>query len=194
MNGMEKITARMEADASRALDELNEQTERQLRALRAESEERAENERRTRAGRARSAAGERYERLCSAAEMESRKLMLESRRQVLDEAYALALDKLCAMERGQYIELLLRLLKSTASGGETLVLSRADHDAVGKELAERASRELGLQLTLSETCAPIRAGFVLESRDYNVNCAMETLLFLSRGKTERGAAERLFGA
>ena len=30
MNGMEKITARMEADAARSLKELEEQTERQL--------------------------------------------------------------------------------------------------------------------------------------------------------------------
>ena len=36
------------------------------------------------------------------------------------------------------------------------------------------------------------AGIVLVSRDCDVNCSFETLLALSREKTERGAAKLLF--
>ncbi len=194
MNGMEKITARMETDAARALEALNAQTDSRLRTLRQESEARAERERRQLSERAQAAAQERYERLCSAAEMETRKLRLAARQQVLDEAYALALKQLCALPREDYLALLLRLLKNTASGGEELVLSRADRDVIGETLVSRAEHELGLRLTLSDRCAPIRGGFLLSGRDYDVNCALETLLALSREKTERGAAEFLFGA
>ena len=41
MNGMEKITARMKDDAARSIEELNEQTERELQRLREESAARA---------------------------------------------------------------------------------------------------------------------------------------------------------
>ena len=59
MNGMEKITARMEADAARALEALNAQTDSRLRTLRQESEARAERERRQLSERAQAAAQER---------------------------------------------------------------------------------------------------------------------------------------
>ena len=185
MNGMEKITARMEADAARSLSELNGQTERQLREMRQESEKRAEQEREALSQRAKQAAQERYERLCSAAEMETRKLTLSAQQAVLAEAYDRALEK--------YLDLLVHLLKRAVSTGtEELLLSQKDHDAIGCELTERANRELGTSLTLSDRCADIRAGFLLVSRECDVNCSFETLLALSRERTERGAAELLF--
>ena len=151
MNGMEKITARMEADAARSLSELNGQTERQLREMRQESEKRAEQEREALSQRAKQAAQERYERLCSAAEMETRKLTLSAQQAVLAEAYDCALEKLCGMPKEKYLDLLVHLLKRAVSTGtEELLLSQKDHDAIGRELTERANRELGTSLTLSE--------------------------------------------
>ena len=193
MNGMEKITARMKEDAARSLSELNAQTEQELRRIREESAARAEKERETAGGRAHLAAQERYERLCSAAEMETRKLTLSAQQEVLAEAYDRALEMLCGMPKEKYLDLLIHLLKRAASTGtEEILLSQKDHDTLGQELTERANRELGTHLTLSEKCADIRAGFLLVSRECDVNCSFETLLALSRERTERGAAELLF--
>ena len=193
MNGMEKITARMEADAQRALEALHEETERQLAALREESETRAGQERIAAAEKADQAARERYERLCSAAEMETRKLTLRAQQEVLSEAYDLALRELCEMPEEKYLDLLVHLLKRAVSTGrEEILLSQRDRDALGQELLARANRELGTSLTLSQKCAPIRAGFLLSSRECDVYCSFETLLALSRERTERGAAQILF--
>ena len=193
MNGMEKIAARMEADAQRALEALHEETERQLAALREESETRAGQERIAAAERADQAARERYERLCSAAEMETRKLTLRAQQEVLSEAYDLALKELCEMPEEKYLDLLVHLLKRAVSTGkEEIVLSQKDREKIGQALAERANRELGTNLTLASECAPIRAGFLLSSRECDVNCSFETLLALSRERTERGAAQILF--
>ena len=193
MNGMEKITARMKEDAARSLSELNAQTEQELRRIREESAARAEKERETAGARAHLAAQERYERLCSAAEMETRKLTLSAKQKVLAETYDRALEKLCGMPKEKYLDLLVHLLKRAVSTGtEELLLSQKDHDAIGRELTERANRELGTSLTLSDRCADIRAGFLLVSRECDVNCSFETLLALSRERTERGAAELLF--
>ena len=193
MNGMEKIAARMEADAQRALEALHEETERQLAALREESETRAGQERIAAAERANQAARERYERLCSAAEMETRKLTLRAQQEVLSEAYDLALKELCEMPEEKYLDLLVRLLKRAVSTGkEEIVLSKKDREEIGQVLAERANRELGTNLTLAPESADIRAGFLLSSRECDVNCSFETLLALSREKTERRAAQILF--
>ena len=112
MNGMEKITARMKEDVARSLSELNAQTEQELRRIREESAARAEKERETAGGRAHLAAQERYERLCSAAEMETRKMALAARQEVLGETYVRALDILCSMPREDYLALLIKLLRA----------------------------------------------------------------------------------
>ena len=193
MNGMEKITARMKEDAARSLSELNAQTEQELRRIREESAARAEKERETAGGHAHLAAQERYERLCSAAEMETRKLTLSAKQKVLAETYDRALEILCSMPREQYLSLLVRLLKAAGGkGNEKIALSAKDRDEMGETLVERANKELNAHYTLAGEAADIRAGLVLISEECDVNCSFETLLALSREKTERGAAKLLF--
>lgn len=193
MNGMEKITARMKEDAARSLSELNAQTEQELRRIREESAVRAEKERETADERAHLAAQERYERLCSAAEMETRKLTLSAKQEVLAETYDRALEILCSMPREEYLSLLVRLLKAAGGkGDEKIALSAKDRDEIGETLVERANKELNAHYTLAGEAADIRAGLVLVSIDCDVNCSFETLLALSREKTERGAAKLLF--
>lgn len=193
MNGMEKITARMKEDAARSLSELNAQTEQELQRIREEGAQRAEKERTAADERAKLAAQERYERLCSAAEMETRKLTLSARQEVLEETYRRALDILCSVPHEEYIALLVRLLKTAGGrGDETIALNERDRSEIGAALVERANKELNARYTLSEKAADIRAGFVLVGADCDVNCSFETLLALSRERTERGAAKLLF--
>ena len=193
MNGMEKITARMKEDAARSLSELNAQTEQELRRIREESAARAEKERETAGARTHLAAQERYERLCSAAEMETRKLTLSAKQKVLAETYDRALEILCSMPREEYLSLLVRLLKAAGGkGDEKIALSAKDRDEIGETLVERANKELNAHYTLAGEAADIRAGLVLISEECDVNCSFETLLALSREKTERGAAKLLF--
>lgn len=193
MNGMEKITARMKEDAARSLSELNAQTEQELRRIREESAARAEKERETAGGHAHLAAQERYERLCSAAEMETRKLTLSAKQEVLAETYDRALEILCSMPREEYLSLLVHLLKAAGGkGDEKIALSAKDRDEMGETLVERANKELNAHYTLAGEAADIRAGLVLICKECDVNCSFETLLALSREKTERGAAKLLF--
>ena len=193
MNGMEKITARMKEDAARSLSELNAQTEQELRRIREESAARAEKERETAGGHAHLAAQERYERLCSAAEMETRKLTLSAKQEVLAETYDRALEILCSMPREEYLSLQVHLLKAAGGkGDEKIALSAKDRDEMGETLVERANKELNAHYTLAGEAADIRAGLVLISEECDVNCSFETLLALSREKTERGAAKLLF--
>ena len=167
MNGMEKITARMKEDAARSLSELNAQTEQELRRIREESAARAE--------------------------METRKLPLSAKQKVLAETYDRALEILCSMPREEYLSLLVRLLKAAGGkGDEKIALSAKDRDEIGETLVERANKELNAHYSLAGEAADIRAGLVLISKECDVNCSFETILALSREKTERGAAKLLF--
>ena len=109
------------------------------------------------------------------------------------ETYDRALEILCSMPREEYLSLLVRLLKAAGGkGGEKIALSAKDRDEMGETLVERANKELNAHYTLAGEAADIRAGLVLISKECDVNCSFETLLALSREKTERGAAKLLF--
>ena len=72
MDGIEKITARIRADADAELSQLREQTEAQILEIQTQSKTQADQERTAILARGRRAAEERLERLKSAAQLERR--------------------------------------------------------------------------------------------------------------------------
>lgn len=140
MNGIEKITARISADAQQEIDQLKAQTQQQVDAILADSAAQAERLSQETLARGRKAAEERLERLQSAAQMETRKLKLAAKQEVLAEAFDLALNKLCSMPDEQYVALLAELaVKASTTGKEKLIFSQRDRSRVGKQVVVAAN-------------------------------------------------------
>ena len=135
MGGIEKITAKIAQDAQAEISRLMAEADEKVGAIQAEARAQAQREAAEIEARGRSAAGERLERLSSASQMERRKLELAAKQEVLGEAFALALEKLCTLPEQEYIALLTRLaLEASSSGKEQLILSQKDRAAVGKQV------------------------------------------------------------
>ena len=67
-----------------------------------------------------------------------RKLALAAKQEVLGEAFDLALEKLCTLPDGEYIELLTRLaVEASSTGREQLVFSPKDRARIGKQPGDR---------------------------------------------------------
>ena len=135
MEGIEKITARIAQDAQAEISRLTAETEEKVQAVLTNAAAQAQQEANEIVEKGRMAASERLERLSSAAQMERRKLELAAKQEVLGEAFALALEKLCTLPEQEYIALLTRLaLEASSSGKEQLILSQKDRAAVGKQV------------------------------------------------------------
>ena len=194
MDGIEKITRRIEQDIQTEIDELTAQTRQKANELSARYAAQAAQESQAILARGEQAAAERLERLESAAGLERRKLLLASKQQVLGEAFALALDRLCSLPEKEYIDLLAKLAaKASQTGKEQLLFSAEDRSRVGKQVVMAANELLGSgMLTLSEHTRSIRGGFVLSDDEVEVNCTFETLVRLQREKLEKEVADILF--
>ena len=143
MDGMEKITARIQEDADREIAAMNAQTDGQIAALQAQAQAQAEQERQTILARGQRAAAERLERLKSAAQMERRKLELAAKQEVLSEAFDQALERLCTLPDEEYIQLLTALvLRAVATGREQLIFSQKDRSRIGKAVVVAANEML----------------------------------------------------
>lgn len=192
MNGLERITSRIEAEAQSEIDGILDagkaETQRIVDSWRA----RIDAETRDLADKNEKAAQEREERLKSAAEMDARKTILAAKQEMVDEAYALALDKLCSLGEGEKVKLLAGLLsRASSTGTEEAIFSETDQ-SVGAKAIEQANAASGKHMTLAKETAPIRGGFILRDQNVEVNCAFETLVRLQKAETAGAVAKLLF--
>lgn len=164
MEGIEKITARIAQDADAEIARLNQQTQEQIREMQDKAQAQADRERADILARGRRAADERLERLKSAAGMETRKLELAMKQEVLSQAFDQALDQLCALPDAEYVELLTRLvLEASSTGKEQLVFSPKDRARVGKQVVVAANEAMvkGVVPDLPEAITETKVGAFL---------------------------------
>ena len=193
MNGIEKITQRIASDAQAEVDRILGEARDEAARITANYRAQADAEAQELADKNERAAAEQEERLISAAQMKASRLQLAAKQEMVEKAYIQALDKLCAMPKEQYVDVLAKLLVEASSNGkEEAVFSKEDREQVGKAAVEKANQLSGKQLRLSEETQPIRGGFILKDKNVEVNCTFETLVRLQKAETAGAVVKTLF--
>ena len=143
MNGIEKITARIETDMKAEVEAILKDAETKAAAVRAEYEAKAKAEAEAAAQVGREAAARQLERLESAAKMDAKKELLAAKQACLDEAFEAARKKLLSLPEEEYVELLAKLaVKAAKTGREELIFSAADRERVGAKVVSKANAML----------------------------------------------------
>jgi V/A-type H+-transporting ATPase subunit E len=143
MDGIEKITARINADMDQEIAQIKASAQKQSDEVLADAKAQSQRLQEEIVTRGQKAADERLERLQSAAQMETRKLNLAAKQEVLDEAFDLALKKLCSLPDDEYVALLTALaVKASSSGKEKLIFSQKDRSRIGKQVVVAANEAL----------------------------------------------------
>jgi V/A-type H+-transporting ATPase subunit E len=198
MNGIEKITARINADAAQEIESVTTRAEEQIKSINENYEYVAQQAYFTVMSNGKAAAQTRLERLASADTMNGKKALLETKQQVLDETFAKALDRLCQLPEDQYCALLVKLaVEGSTTGKEELVFSAPDRARYGKKVVVAANEALEAAgkpagLTLSEQSRDIRGGLFIKNGAIENNCAFETIIRLLREQLAGETAKVLF--
>lgn len=194
MNGIERITARIDAETQAEIDRIRENAEAEAEKIAQRYRSQAETEAADLRGRSERAAAEREERLVSSAQMDARKTALAARQEMVDKAYALALEKLCTLPDEQYIQTVAALLVQAApDGAGEVIFSKEQRERVGSAAVALANSRLGGgKLTVSAQTRPLKGGFILSNGRVEVNCSFDTLVRLQRTETAGAVAQQLF--
>ena len=193
MNGIERITQRISADAQAEIDRVLGEARAEAEKITAKYKAQADAEAADLDAKNRKAAAEREERLAGTAQMEARKAALAAKQEIVEKAYELALQKLCSLPEEKYTAVLAELLiQASSSGKEEVIFSEADRRKVGKAAVEKANKDSGKKLTLSGETRPIQGGFILRSENVEVNCAFDTLVRLQKAETAGEVVKKLF--
>lgn len=194
MKGIEKITARIAADAQQEIAAVKEAADSRIREIRAGYEKKADEayQEQLRAG-LRDA--EQYaSRIERTAQLESKKEVLALRQEMVSEAFRLAEAKIAAMDEQQYISYLARKACETGFKGEAqMIMSEKDKAAVGQKVADAVNAACPeAKLTLADETKEMLGGFILRQGNVEMNCTVDIILELIRGEAAAEVAKVLF--
>lgn len=194
MNGIEKITARIIADAQLEAEAIKSEAGQKGEQIRSDYSKKAQDEywRIVKAGVAECEA--RVARLGRAAEMEAKKSVLTLKQDMVSEAFSKAVNSICEMPKEQYIALLAKMAKEASdTGKEEVILSNRDK-AIGAEIVSAANAAIGAgALLLSEETSEMAGGFILRDGNVEINCNIETIVEQHRYELASAVAEVMFG-
>lgn len=179
-----RILADAQAEADTALADADKEAERI--ALIAKDEcFRTENETELRTKRLNDAAQEKSR---TNAALDSRKYALKVKRALIDEAFALAAERMEQKSDAERSALIKALLIREAEGGETIIPAARDEANVKSVLAQSNRAPL----TIAPADADITGGFILKAAGYEKNCSFAAVLREVRAAEESAVAGILF--
>ena len=141
MNGIEKITARIQEDAKADCASLIREAKDRAAAIRTGYETQAKENAAADAEKAKADGAARLERLEGAAQMDAKKMLLAAKQDCIQEAFDRAQEELLALPEAEYTALLAKIaVKASQTGREELIFSRKDRERVGAQVVAEANR------------------------------------------------------
>ena len=198
MNGLDKIIQRIEAEADEETSAVLSKARKDAEKILANYKDMAQKEYDSILAEGKQSAAQISMRAERTARLDSKKSILESKQQLISDAYALAMDRILHLPEDAYVDFLARLAGGAASdGSEKVVLNAAERESVGAKVVERANRILAengknAALVLSDETRDIPGGVILKSGKIEVNCSINSLLELNRGTLDASVAGILF--
>lgn len=190
------ILKRIEQDARQAAEATMNDARKRAETVAASWQEKLSKEDAEAMERARKDALALDDRMQRMAELDARKALLADKRTVLDEAFALALEKMQAMPANKARAFALKMLLASARGDETVVADSQCMwlDASFIDEANRALKAAGREgrLTLSAEKKQLGGGFLLARDGMEVNCSFPAALEAQRPELEAEVASMLF--
>ncbi len=198
MNGIEKITARIRADAEAECAAIRAESEARCAEIRAENERLAQEQYWKLVREGVKDTEQRVQRMGRTARLEARKGVLTMKQESVSKAFDRAKEKIAELPEKDYVAFLAReAAEAAVTGQEEVILSKKDRAAIGAKVVKAANELLAKKdvtgvLTLSDETREMTGGLILKQGDIEVNCTVDTLLELSRGELAARVAEVLF--
>ena len=188
MNGIEKITARIEQDAQADIAAIAAQAEEKASAIRGQYQAEAAQAAEKARADARKAAEQRRQRLEGAAEMEARKLILAQKQECIDKAFEQASKMLLSLPEEEYVDLLARIAANSAqSGQEEVLFNQRDREAVGAKVVARANQILAKNVApnLPQELKSSKAGKIIDKVVTGANAILQGTAMLTLAEETR---------
>ncbi|HHX75478.1 MAG TPA: hypothetical protein GX699_11300 [Firmicutes bacterium] len=198
MSGAEKLTEKILGEAQSFAEQVMSGARQQAEAILTKARQEAENRRNQLLTEARQQAEEKKRRARTIAELEARKALLAAKKELIEDTFTRALERLQHMEPAEYEKVITSMLLAAAeTGTEEIIVAAADRDRFTDSFLQRVNNELVKQgkqgkLTLAAETRDIQGGFILRTSDAEINSSFPALLRMQREQLEPDVAAILF--
>ena len=187
-----QITEKIRSDAQREADEIlaKARAKAELTAQRAEEEidsiksgfiRRFEVER-----------PEIFRRREIVANLDVKRMMLQSSRDLIQDVYDLSLEKMRMMDRDDQVKLCETLLKKAIKTKDEELEVSGGEKYLDQAWLDGFNRENGTNIVFSEKKPDIAGGFILTRGRISTNCSWDMLIQIAQEKQESDVVKRLF--
>jgi len=199
MEGIEKITAHIEADAKAEAQSVLNEAGARVSQIDADYRQKAQDEYWTRVRAGVKDCEDRVQRMNRLAAMESKKAILAAKQDMVAKAFDRAQEMIVNLPADKYTAFLAKLASESASTGEEeVIFNERDKNSCGAAVVKSANAilaEKGIagKLRVSDETRNICGGLVLRQGGIEVNCTVELLVDMCRSEMSSQLAEVMFG-
>lgn len=198
MEGIDKIKEKILEEAHLQARSNIEKSEREAAAIIKAAQEKAEAKKNREAEKALIESENKKNRLIAAAELETRKLKLQAKQEMIEEVFVKTIESLSNLPEDQYKNMLSdMILNSIKTGEEEIILPEKDMGKLGKEIIDTVNNKLKeknikTKVKLSTEKRNIDSGFVIKTGNIEINNSFESIIKMERNNLETEVVETLF--
>lgn len=197
MTGLEKILQAIEAEADKNVKRILSEAEKEAEDIMAAARKEAEDACKRIEEKSEQDIKSVLSRAESGAALLEKKLLLDAKQQLIGEIIEKARKRLCDLPDGEYIDVLLELIKKHAQNKPgKLVLSERDLNRLPKDFLKMLGQALkdieGASLEVSDQTMTIDGGFILVYGDVEENCSFDALFSAAKDELQDKVNEFLF--
>ena len=196
MNNIESITSKITADAKEQAQQRIEQAKQEAQQILQDYQAQAQQATQQAQQQAQKEAALIAERVESQSGLVRRNMMLQYKRDVMEQAFCKALEQLCAQDCDKQVELLASAATKYLSGDAQIILNESDKTKFGSKLIEGISAKLNTEnkpyrVSLSEINGSMQGGMILAQGNIETNLSYEILVKNVRDELEAQVAQIL---
>lgn len=196
MNNIESITSKITADAKEQAQQRIEQAKQEAQQILQDYQAQAQQVTQQAQQQAQKEAALIAERVESQSGLVRRNMMLQYKRDVMEQAFCKALEQLCAQDCDKQVELLASAATKYLSSDAQIILNESDKTKFGSKLIEEISAKLNTEnkpyrVSLSEINGSMQGGMILAQGNIETNLSYEILVKNVRDELEAQVAQIL---
>ena len=187
---LEKIIERIGEEFSLEIDRIKKETQDRVSEILKEARGKAASIKEEILKAASFEAQRRRDRILTTTNLEARRIVLEEKERLIEEAYKKALAKLERFGKKSYQDIIKKMLfKVAKSGSGEIIISKEDR----KRITLSFIRNINKGLKISKEDREISGGFILKREKIEVNNSFESLFRSKREELELRLVRILFG-
>ncbi len=198
MEGIERIKQKILQEAQNEKEKIIDEAKREAETILQQGKIKCKEVEEQAVEKAEKQAEEERRKIISIARLEERKRLLDAKQKMIDQVFKKVEQDMASLDADVYNKLIYNMLiESAITGDEEVIICEKDSDKITPELLSQVNKALKEQgkageLKLAKTKIPCLGGFILKSKDVQINNTFDALMKIQREDMEAEIAKILF--